>query len=278
MAKRSIKTEASERLQETVTKNIRVRLALYDVKQTTLAEALLQTQAGLSAKINRKSEWTVADIANAAAFFHEPVENLITSSTLDAISSGSEYQLNQNGSVDISRRELSAPAGARYLRKPDDDERRSHGAVGPRAFVMPLDVDQMNLGPRFSARTRFKLPHVDSTRSIVVIVLDKYQPAPPNYTLSVATKASGTTTKAGDTQNVADTVTTSRNGSSISENVTGTSTLRWAGVDGTTHNTWNGDTEVTAEGYYYASEDETILQPVARKDGETVDQITSTLR
>ena len=97
--------------------------------------------------------------------------------------------------------------------------------------------------------------------SIVVIVLDKYQPAPPNYTLSVA-----------------DMVTTSRNGSSISENVTGTSTLRWAGVDGTTHNTWNGDTEVTAEGYYYASEDETILQPVARKDGETVDQITSTLR
>lgn len=120
--------------------------------------------------------------------------------------------------------------------------------------------------------------HVDSTRSIVVIVLDKYQPAPPDYTLSVATKASGTTTKAGDTQNVADTVTTSRNGSSISENVTGTSTLRWTGVDGTTHNTWNGDTEVTAEGYYYASEDETILQPVARKDGETVDQITSTLR
>lgn len=79
--------------------------------------------------------------------------------------------------------------------------------------------------------------HVDSTRSIVVIVLDKYQPAPPDYTLSVATKASGTTTTAGDTQDVADTVTTSRNGSSISENVTGTSTLRWTGVDGTTHNT-----------------------------------------
>lgn len=159
MAKRSIKTEASERLQETVTKNIRVRLALYDVKQTTLAEALLQTQAGLSAKINRKSEWTVADIANAAAFFHEPVENLITSSTLDAISSGSEYQLGHFAPTDISRHELSAPAGARYLRKPDENEGRPHGAVGPRAFVMPLDVDQMNLGPRFSARTRFKLPH-----------------------------------------------------------------------------------------------------------------------
>ena len=159
MAKHSIKTEASERLQEIVTKNIRVRLALYNVKQTTLAEALLQTQAGLSAKINRKSEWTVADIANAAAFFHEPVENLITSSTLDAISGSSEYQLEHNVPVDISRRELSAPAGARYLRKPDENEDRPHGAVGPRAFVMPLDVDQMNLGPRFSARTRFRLPH-----------------------------------------------------------------------------------------------------------------------
>ena len=136
----------------------------------------------------------------------------------------------------------------------------------------PFDDDPSNSVDKIMER------HVDSTRSIVVIVLDKYQPAPPNYTLGVATKASGTTTKAGDTQNVANTVTTSRNGSSISENVTGTSTLRWAGVDGTTHNTWNGDTEVTAEGYYYASEDETILQPVARKDGETVDQITSTLR
>ena len=164
MAKHSIKTEASERLQEIVTKNIRVRLALYNVKQTTLAEALLQTQAGLSAKINRKSEWTVADIANAAAFFHEPVENLITSSTLDAISGSSEYQLEHNVPVDISRRELSAPAGARYLGKPDENEDRPHGAVGPRAFVMPLDVDQMNLGPRFSARTRFRLPHLDSNQ------------------------------------------------------------------------------------------------------------------
>ncbi len=138
MAKHSIKTEASERLQEIVTKNIRVRLALYNVKQTTLAEALLQTQAGLSAKINRKSEWTVADIANAAAFFHEPVENLITSSTLDAISGGSEYRLRDNHAVDISRRGLAAPTGARYLRKPDENEDRPHGANGlPRFFVMP---------------------------------------------------------------------------------------------------------------------------------------------
>ena len=78
--------------------------------------------------------------------------------------SEAEYLMVHNGPSDISRRELSAPAGARYLRKPDENEDRPHGAVGPRAFVMPLDVDQMNLGPRFSARTRFKLPHLDSNQ------------------------------------------------------------------------------------------------------------------
>lgn len=138
MAKHSIKTEASERLQKIVTKNIRVRLALYDITQATLAEALLQTQAGLSAKINRKAEWTMADVANAAAFFHEPVENLITSSALEAISGGSEYLMRHNVASDISRRELSAPAGTRYLRKPDGEEGKPHGANGlPRFFVLP---------------------------------------------------------------------------------------------------------------------------------------------
>ena len=76
-----------------------------------------------------------------------------------------EYQLPHYAAVDISRRELAAPSGVRYLRKPDENEGRSHGAIGPRAFVMPLmDVDQMNLGPRFSARTHFKLPHLDSNQ------------------------------------------------------------------------------------------------------------------
>ena len=76
-----------------------------------------------------------------------------------------EYLTGHYGPSDISHRELSAPAGARYLRKPDENEDRPHGAIGPRAFVMPLmDVDQMNLGPRFSARTRFKLPHLDSNQ------------------------------------------------------------------------------------------------------------------
>lgn len=165
MARFSVKTEASERLQDIFTKNVRVRMALYDIKQNTLAEALCLTQATLSTKLNRRTEWTVADIANAAVFFKEPVENLVSDSAIEAISGGSEYRLRDNHAVDISRRELSAPAGARYLRKPDENEGRSHGAIGPRAFVMPLmDVDQMNLGPRFSARTHFKLPHLDSNQ------------------------------------------------------------------------------------------------------------------
>lgn len=51
---------------------------------------------------------------------------------------GSEYRLVHNGPVDISRQKTAAPAGVRYLRKPDDDESRSHGANGlPRFFVMP---------------------------------------------------------------------------------------------------------------------------------------------
>ena len=67
-------------------------------------------QATLSTKLNGRTEWTVAD---AAVLFKEPVEDLVSDFAIEAISGGLEYQLNQNGSVDISRRELSAPAGSR---------------------------------------------------------------------------------------------------------------------------------------------------------------------
>lgn len=76
--------------------------------------------------------------------------------------------------------------------------------------------------------------YVSSTASIVVIALDKYQPAPPNYDLTVSTQAGGTFTQAGATGDVSDAITTSRGNSSISENVTGTITLHWTGLDGTT--------------------------------------------
>lgn len=102
MARFSVKTEASERLQDIFTKNVRVRMALYDIKQGTLAEALHLTQATLSTKLNRRVEWTVADIANAAVFFKEPVENLVSDSAIEAISGGSEYQVPHYAAPDIS--------------------------------------------------------------------------------------------------------------------------------------------------------------------------------
>ena len=73
----------------------------------------------------------------------------------------------------------------------------------------------------------------DST-TIVVIVLDKYQPAPPNYTLSGSTQATSGVTVAGQTTAVHDRLTLSRGGSSIAENVNGKVTLHWRGVDGST--------------------------------------------
>lgn len=137
MARFSVKTEASERLQDIFTKNVRVRMALYDIKQGTLAEALHLTQATLSTKLNRRVEWTVADIANAAVFFKEPVENLVSDSAIEAISGGSEYQVPHNAAPDIPRRELATSAGVRYFRRPDDTDRQGGADARPRFFVMP---------------------------------------------------------------------------------------------------------------------------------------------
>ncbi|WP_168445318.1 hypothetical protein [Bifidobacterium dentium] len=115
MARFSVKTDASEHLQEVFTKNIRVRMALYDVRQTALAEAMHLTQATLSTKLNRRTEWTVADIANAAVFFREPVENLVSASALEAIGSGSNYQLVHDAPVIILNMSLLVPPAAPQL-------------------------------------------------------------------------------------------------------------------------------------------------------------------
>ena len=151
----------SDELQQIITDNMFWLKRRSKVRQSDLAKGLGISQPTLSQKYSRAIAWTINDLAKAAVFFEVPVSYLVTNNFIEP---SSEYQLRNNSATDIPRRELSAPAGARYLRKPDDDESRSHGAVGPRAFVMPLDVDQMNLGPRFSARTHFKLPHLDSNQ------------------------------------------------------------------------------------------------------------------
>lgn len=71
-----------------------------------------------------------------------------------------------------------------------------------------------------------------SKPSIVVIVLDKYQPAPPSYHLSISTQAAEMSGQAGDTKDASDTITLSSDGSKT-ENVNGTATLHWRGIDGT---------------------------------------------
>ncbi|HBJ53036.1 MAG TPA: hypothetical protein DDY83_08280, partial [Bifidobacterium dentium] len=71
-------------------------------------------------------------------------------------------------------------------------------------------------------------------RAFIAIVLSQYEPAPGDYSLGISTQASGTVTQAGSTADVSDQITLSRNGSSISEDVTGRITLHWTGLDGTT--------------------------------------------
>lgn len=68
---------------------------------------------------------------------------------------------------------------------------------------------------------------------VIVVVLNQNEP-PVAYDLTVGTRASGTTTRAGDTNQVSDTIMTGRSGSAIDESVSGRITLHWRGVDGTT--------------------------------------------
>ena len=73
---------------------------------------------------------------------------------------------------------------------------------------------------------------VSSKPSIVVIVLDKYQPAPPSYHLGISTQAAEMSGQSGDTKDASDVITLSSDGSKT-ENVNGTATLHWRGIDGT---------------------------------------------
>lgn len=92
-------------------------------------------------------------------------------------------------------------------------------------------------------------------RAFIAIVLSQYEPVPADYELGISTQASGTVTQAGSIADVSDRITLSRNGSSISEDVTGKITLHWTGLDGTTRTTSkqftqnNGSTRSVSFGY-----------------------------
>lgn len=92
----------------------------------------------------------------------------------------------------------------------------------------PFDDDPSNSVDAIMRRN----VEASSKPSIVVIVLDKYQPAPPSYHLSVSTQAAEMSGQAGDTKDASDVITLSSDGSKT-ENVNGTATLHWRGIDGT---------------------------------------------
>ena len=163
-----VEMDISDELQQIITDNMFWLKRRSMVRQADLAKSLGISQPTLSQKYSRTIAWTINDLAKAAVFFKVPVSYLVTDNFIEP---SADYQPVHVARVDIPSRELSAPAGARYLRKPDENEDRPHGAVGPRAFVMPLDVDQMNLGPRFSARTRFKLPRMRQRPKAIMDVL-----------------------------------------------------------------------------------------------------------
>ncbi|RBP97819.1 cell wall anchor protein [Bifidobacterium aemilianum] len=65
--------------------------------------------------------------------------------------------------------------------------------------------------------------------SVVVIMLNQYEPRPADYHLSASTSAQDTFPVSGGTQTVHDAVDTDAGGSSIRENLTATTTLNWYG-------------------------------------------------
>ena len=139
--KENNQTQAAIEFQSIVRNNVRMILARFPQKQESFASALQMSQASISKKLNGKADWTSADIANAAVYFGLPFYVLVSPTALkDYLFTDpeAEYQLPHYAAVDIPRRELATPAGARYLRKQDENEDRPHGANGlPRFFVMP---------------------------------------------------------------------------------------------------------------------------------------------
>ena len=116
-----------------------------------------------------------------------------------------------------------------------------NGAPGANALTNALDAQWAALSAQLNAATSNTglyrdyvkaLAHsamVDPQTNKVCVVLKHDQPAPPNYTLSVTTKQANGFSVSGGTQAIHDVVTTSNNGSSISENVNARVIAHWDG-------------------------------------------------
>ena len=92
----------------------------------------------------------------------------------------------------------------------------------------PFDDDPSNSVDKIAYDN---IARAGATPNLIIIVLDKYQPKPPTYHLSVSTQAAEMSGQSGDTKDASDTISLSTDGSKT-ENVNGTATLHWRGIDG----------------------------------------------
>ena len=142
-----VEMDISDELQQIITDNMFWLKRRSRVRQADLAKSLGISQPTLSQKYSRTVAWTINDLAKAAVFFKVPVSYLVTDNFIEP---SSEYQSRHYGETDISRRELSAPAGACHpptlspwfpVRLPTVDYRRSPGGRPRGMYCILRGVD-----------------------------------------------------------------------------------------------------------------------------------------
>ncbi|KFI58811.1 LPXTG cell wall anchor domain-containing protein [Bifidobacterium gallicum] len=117
-----------------------------------------------------------------------------------------------------------------------------NNTVAPRTYAHEGQTyrvgDPFEDDPSTSVRALMERGANKGDTGIIILTLNKYQPqGPQEYDLSVSTQTAATTTSAGATNPVSDTIKLSRGNSDITEQVNGTITLTWRGVDGSTRQT-----------------------------------------
>ncbi|MEE8761996.1 helix-turn-helix transcriptional regulator [Bifidobacterium subtile] len=101
------------RVEETISFNVKIRLAALGLNQSALADYLGIKRSTISVKLNGKSVWTVPDLVNTANYLETTPEALMDDSMMSQMPSR-----NKNAAVaDMRpRHSASAPAG---IRTPD---------------------------------------------------------------------------------------------------------------------------------------------------------------
>ncbi|PKY78283.1 XRE family transcriptional regulator [Alloscardovia omnicolens] len=83
-----LKDKAKSPLQENVTRNMKIAMAMRGVYQKDLASALEITSAAISAKFTGKTLWNLEDIEKASEFFSVEPEALVAGHGFEPWTSG----------------------------------------------------------------------------------------------------------------------------------------------------------------------------------------------